>query len=380
MSTKLSKALFVTHDLNRAGAQIFLLNILKYLKIKDFTLSLLVLENHGDLAHDFSEVATIFFLPQQLRIRHKALGLTLEKVQDKFIKKCVTEGDFDFVYLNTIATSTVFGTIKKHFKGLIYSHIHELHHSLKAYSTEKDLIKKLGESDKIFACSNAVADNLKSFDFVKPAKVFTIHSFVDNQKVLALSANTDKEALIKKYHLDPSKKYIGACGNAEWRKGTDLFIDLVSKFDSNLPYQFLWIGANLEQDYSQIIAKEISNLGLTARIKLIPQTADAIGLISILEVFVLTSREDPFPLVMLEAALCKKPILGFEQTGGATEFVKDNCGLLSPFEDTTDMAKNLESLTQNEALKEQFGQKGFELVNSTYNFEHSVEKLLCLIR
>jgi glycosyltransferase involved in cell wall biosynthesis len=48
----------------------------------------------------------------------------------------------------------------------------------------------------------------------------------------------------------------------------------------------------------------------------------------------LTSKEDPYPLVVLEAALQKVPTIAFSQAGGAPEFIGDDGGSVVDYLDT----------------------------------------------
>ena len=57
------------------------------------------------------------------------------------------------------------------------------------------------------------------------------------------------------------------------------------------------------------------------------------------DVFAMVSREDPFPLVCLEAAALGKPILCFRDAGGMPEFVEDDAGFCVPFLDVEAMAE-----------------------------------------
>ena len=52
----------------------------------------------------------------------------------------------------------------------------------------------------------------------------------------------------------------------------------------------------------------------------------------------LTSREDPYPLVCLEAAAVAKPIVCFAGAGGMPEFVEEDCGFVVPYLDIMAMA------------------------------------------
>src|SRR5205814_4023764 len=57
------------------------------------------------------------------------------------------------------------------------------------------------------------------------------------------------------------------------------------------------------------------------------------------DVFLLSSREDPFPLVALEAAQCGLPILCFADSGGMQEFVEGDAGYVVPAADVEAMAR-----------------------------------------
>jgi glycosyltransferase involved in cell wall biosynthesis len=48
------------------------------------------------------------------------------------------------------------------------------------------------------------------------------------------------------------------------------------------------------------------------------------------DVFALVSREDPFPVVCLEAASLGKPIVCFNSSDGEKEFVENDCGFVVP--------------------------------------------------
>jgi glycosyltransferase involved in cell wall biosynthesis len=53
--------------------------------------------------------------------------------------------------------------------------------------------------------------------------------------------------------------------------------------------------------------------------------------LSVFDIFALTSREDPYPLVVLEAALLQKPMVCFEKAGGAQDLIETDAGLIVPY-------------------------------------------------
>ena len=67
------------------------------------------------------------------------------------------------------------------------------------------------------------------------------------------------------------------------------------------------------------------------------------------DVFLLSSREDPFPLVCLEAADCGLPVLCFADAGGMPLFVQEDAGAVVPYLDVDEMANQLRSFLADEA-------------------------------
>jgi glycosyltransferase involved in cell wall biosynthesis len=79
-------------------------------------------------------------------------------------------------------------------------------------------------------------------------------------------------------------------------------------------------------------------LGLIERVRITGTVLDPWDYIAAANVFALTSREDPYPLVCLEVAALGKPILCFESAGGMPEFIEQDCGFAVPYMDVTAMA------------------------------------------
>ena len=52
----------------------------------------------------------------------------------------------------------------------------------------------------------------------------------------------------------------------------------------------------------------------------------------------MTSRQDPFPCVLHEAMVCGKPIVAFDNAGGAPEALVGGAGIIVPYGDVVEMA------------------------------------------
>ncbi len=376
------KILFISHDANRAGAQLFLLNIMQYLSKKGVTMHLLLLSD-GVLKNEFIKICSVTTYPKSEGSKpffKKAISKLIQKKNKQKVQfqSSLLSENFDLVYANTIATAWVIPELLDFLKIPLITHIHELEFSIQLYSSKQDREYLFRNTTELIACSKAVSENITEKHHFPAKKTKVIHSFVENEKVISRSYNSDNEAIKLKHSLPQNTFLIGGCGNAEWRKGIDIFTLVASRILDLSPknkFHFVWIGVKKEGEYYEQICYDIEKLGIKKFITFIEQTPDAIELINVLDVFTLPSREDPFPLVMLEAALMKRTIVGFEKTGGCSEFLEADAGIVVPYLNTDEMAIKIIDLYKNQILAQQLGNNAKEKVLKKYSFENSIIKI-----
>ncbi|PLK43786.1 glycosyltransferase family 4 protein [Emticicia sp. TH156] len=379
------KILFVSHDANRAGAQLFLLNIMRYFQKKKVSVHLLLLDG-GALEKDFEQIAQLYHYPKDThnapetlskrwlgKIGMKQASYYQKNKED--LKNKLANEHFDIIYANTIASAPVIPELLSILNAPLITHIHELEFSIQLYSAQSNRITLFQKSACIIACSMAVADNLIKNHGVDSHQVKIIHSFVDNDAVLQRSAQVNKQAIRKKYNIPEGSFLVGGCGNAEWRKGVDVFVSLAKRLltPNAAEIHFVWVGIRKSGEYYEQIAFDVERMGISEHITFIEPTPEAIELINCFDVFTVVSREDPFPLVMLEAALAERTIFGFEKTGGCSEFIEQDAGQLFDYLDIENMA--LAILALKDTPNHVFGKIAKEKVLKQYSFENSIVKI-----
>ncbi|NJL53052.1 MAG: glycosyltransferase [Hydrococcus sp. SU_1_0] len=146
-------------------------------------------------------------------------------------------------------------------------------------------------------------------------KINIIYGFIPQNFSNFKSYQQTKEAIRQQLNIPQEAKIICASGTTGWRKGTDLFIQLagvISKKYFDYPVYFLWIGGEKEGFYFGEFWHDIQNLGLEKHIIFLGIKSNPLDYFVACDVFALVSREDPFPLVCLEAASLGKPIVCFD--------------------------------------------------------------------
>ena len=367
--------LFVSHDAALAGAQLVLLDIVKWLfHHTSVKIKILFLQN-GELISNFAKYGATHIIDS---FNNAALK---EEISD-FI-----DGKEDLFYANSVASGRVLKTLHE-FNVPILMHVHELQKSIEVYA--KDYMPDiLNYTNHYIACSQAVLQNLTLNYGVSTKIISQVHAFVKSELEKPVS-ESHKTFLKQKLGLPVDKKIVYGVGlGLFWRKGADLFIDvylqLKKRFNTN-DILFLWVG-----DFSSNVSD--SNYGLwndhLLRIKKLGFENDIIFLgkknnvreyLATGELFLLPSREDPFPLVCLEAADNYLPIVCFDEAGGMPELVQDDAGYVVPFENTVEMASKVYHLLNNKKDKILRGEVAHQRFVENYTVTASMHKILGAVR
>jgi len=284
--------------------------------------------------------------------------------------------DPDIIYANTVAVSDeimlVGGTAP------VLWHIHELPHGIRWYAGEK-FHRAVDRVARYVAVSLSVRTGLIK-DFGIPEGVIeTIHEFIEPPTLTENQLVQNRKSLLQELSLPSACFLVGGCGTTDWRKGPDLFL-LVAKHlkenHSDVPAHFVWVGGRTDDiSYSQI-QHDIRHLGLSATVHFIGSKQFPINYLSGLDVFALTSREDPFPLAMLEAASVALPIVCFEGSGGGAEFVGNDAGRRVPYLDVVQMANEIAALGRKESVRRALGSVARSKVQRMYTTSIQCPKLM----
>lgn len=390
------KILFVSHDANRAGSQLLLLQLLRLLKERNIPMHLLLC-NGGELESEFEEVVTITRLFRDEAVNsgqltekllkkihlHKLYEERSAQKENERIHMELQEHNIGLVFINSVANAGVY------YETLGFLHhlplvlfVHELAMSVKVYTHEKHLNFLLKKTDHLIAVSKAVASYyVKKYDF--PLHHVSTFTLIDHEHVDTKLRHIEDRILEKTYRIPEDAIVIGGCGNAEWRKGNDIFnwiARCVIQKTTPLPVYFVWVGAGPQHQIYELIENDIRLMGLSDRILLIPPTPKALDYLNRFDVMLLSSREDPYPLVVLEAALLEIPVVCFENAGGAPELIETDAGFVVPYMDITAASDAIIELVLDPDLRSTMGKKARQKVLQRHNTEKSVGNVEAIIQ
>lgn len=183
---------------------------------------------------------------------------------------------------------------------------------------------------------------------------------------------------------------IMGCGTMDYRKGIDLFVGAakqtiyqLNNLENKQNIRFIWVGQYIKgsdnSSPSYWALKEVKNEGLEKLIIHVPPTKDVEKYFLAADIFLLTSRSDPFPCVVHEAMAASLPVVYFQNSGGAAELVENKAGIAVPYGNTMMMADALVSLISNSQQRHHLGKTGETIIRRDYQFNDYTQKIVNLM-
>jgi glycosyltransferase involved in cell wall biosynthesis len=276
-------------------------------------------------------------------------------------------------YVNSIASAHVIELLEP--KVPVLTHVHELEFAFRKSSREP-LSALLAQTQQFIACSNAVRDNLIHAHGVRAEGVETVHEAIPFD---AVRAERTGQQVFQELRLPADALLVAASGIPCWRKGADIFLQLAREVCRRRSRAyFVWIGGGSPSDIAKF-EHDVRMLGLIERVCITGTVLDPWDYIAAANVFALTSREDPCPLVRQKAAALGKPILCFEGAGGMPEFIEQDCGFAVPYMDVTAMGDRVLFLLDDAECRLSMGRAARLKVSQRHDLNAAAPRIMELM-
>lgn len=321
--------LFVAHEAHRTGAPIALLNFLRWERQAGSGDIAVLVGTDGPLIERFRELAPVIpadYSPQQ----------ALAKA--------------DLVYANSTASHRLLNELEA-FSAPVISHVHELRSGL----APVDVLRAGKRPDRYIAVSSQVRDVLVSDYPIAPDDVTVCEGFVWVDDVVRSSQ--DAPAISRSDLGIPSNALVvGAVGSIWPYKGPDLFVRLANEVLATAAgpteIHFVWIGGT--EARVPLMREWVDERRLQHRVHILGEVEQPAPLMATFDVFIVPSREDPFPLVLLEAGALGRCAVAFD-AGGASQILGNGRGVLIEAHDVAAMAEAVNELLGDPTLRARLG-------------------------
>jgi len=335
----MKKVLFVVDEKQMGGVSILLADILRFINIKKYEIDIMVLHNNGDYLDNLDKrinliYGTSFFeavdytlkevlKSGNLRLIYKKLNLIFllktKLIKKKIVKersKCLKKQyDVEIAFKDGFpAVFTAYGNSKRKY--------HWLHTDYSMYDSTANY-KPLFDDvfprfDKIIGISENVLKEFKKKYEVKNTQV--IYNLIDENNII-------NKAKLEKITYDKDKINFVSVGRMHPMKGYDRLIEVLNKLNQDKKLENVTVRLIGGGPDEGLIVDLIKKYNLSDKVLFLGRKRNPYPYIKASDCFLMTSRYEPFGLVILEALVLKVPVLATKVLSIA-EIMTDKEGLV----------------------------------------------------
>jgi len=357
----MQKILFISHEASPTGAPRVLLNILQWIKQNTVIPFDILLLDGGELEYEFKELGTVYYWKDPQSEKQQSVTRRVfnricnknynpKKVYNKKLLDTLQQNNYTIVYGNTLVSLNAIIKLTQMLPNIkIIVHVHELYcYSLWFY----EQLKAIQAYDVTYiSVSKVTTENLETNHHIPSKDIQLIYETIETKEVRKF----------RKERAD-TNFIVHGCGWVDVRKGNDIFMFVaqraIQKYPA-IPFLFQWIG-KIPPTHKYFIENDIEKSGMLGKVVFIGELLKPYETFSQCDVYLMTSREDPFPLVCIEHAVLEKPIICFDKGTGVSEFVESDAGIIVPYMDIEAMADALAYLYQHPEKRKAMGTKAGE--------------------
>ncbi|MDO1451013.1 glycosyltransferase family 4 protein [Rhodocytophaga aerolata] len=351
------RILFCTPFAERNGAEKLLFYLISHINPDKFTVALYC-PQEGPLLSELPSHIPCYYPKKKSvspEVSHK-LTIT-RKIKRRLInylfnKRAITQQkpksyleqvheDFkpDIWYINTIYMSSA-ASMAVELNIPYVVHFHDMLY-LYQFISYQDLRAIINTATLLIGCAQCVCDKLT----IMGGKNVALQYECTNTNLPG--RNVEKINILKQtLNIDPESFVWIMPGAIDYRKGIDRIPALARLLGNKVTIICL---GTANSGYGYFIEQELQHYSLGNVIITGFRQEDYYDYLMLADGFVLTSREDPFPLAMIEGASTGKPIVSFN-SGGVKEFVKEGMGIVIDSEDIESLSKAMLMIMNREVF------------------------------
>ncbi len=263
-----------------------------------------------------------------------------------------------------------------------HGHVFNSYFSSLKTSFYKKIERKLAEkTTKIIAlCEQQKYELTEVYNICPPDKVEVIPLGFDLSRFHE-NIEQKRKNFRKEYNIDEDEIAIGIVGRLVPIKNHELFLESIKyvKENSQKKIRAFIVGDGENMEMLKEKSKEMridcvdtrkshkkATLSFTSWIKDIDKVNAG------MDVIALTSLNEGTPVSLIEAQAANKPIVSTKVGGIENVVIPNETALLSDKEDTKAFARNLLDLVDNDLLRENFTERGWDFVKEKFHFKRLV--------
>ena len=228
--------------------------------------------------------------------------------------------------------------------------------------------------DRVIAASKATGRFQRTYNLVRPSRIEIVHNFVDHRRFVDIPTKTGCDVR-SAFGVDDACLMIGIVGDVIPRKGLIHLVGGLKRITSVIPKVRLLVVGNGPSSYMRKVKSKADRLGVSSCILWAGHRTDIPEILRSLDLFVLPSLRESFPIAVLEAMAAGLPVVATSVAGLPECVVPDETGYLVPPANHRALSKAIIALLKDKDLRGRFGESGRKRVLKDFSIERQLPKI-----
>lgn len=352
---------FINYSLDIGGVETLILEIGKRLNRDIFEPSIFVFEKNGKLRKEYIN----YGIPVIEVEKSKGFDWILPFRLSRILKK----HNINIVHTHN-PSNWFYGCIAANIAGIPIVHTeHSNHYGLhiKRWELIESILSKFTDS------ITTVAENLKrrmvTRSHINSLDIRVIHNAID---LAVFNVKIDKYKVKSDLSLPENNMIIGNIARFCEQKDHRTLLKAFKLISENMRNINLLLVGNgpLKAEMEDIVR----DLQIRDKVKFLGDRRDIPNLLKIIDIFVLSSKREGLPVVLLEAMASGLPIVATSAGGNSEVVIDGETGVIVPTQDPERLAEAICKVISDEKRAKEMGERGQKRIKECFTFEHMIDE------
>ena len=226
--------------------------------------------------------------------------------------------------------------------------------------------------DRFIVVSKSLQTTLENNHKIPGEKIALVYNGIELDEYQDEASEEFSFKLKKEFNMGKSVSLVGAIGRIVWQKGFEYLVEAVPAILKECPeVRFMIIG---DGPLKKELVEKSRKLGIADKIIFTGFRTDIKEALVSIDILVMPSLREGFPMVTLEAMAMAKPIIAADIDGIREQIEHQKNGLLVPPENPVVLAEAVISLLKNKEKAERLGMAAKKRVEEEFSLKKMVNE------
>ena len=224
--------------------------------------------------------------------------------------------------------------------------------------------------DRFLVVSDVLRDKMIRKRGFPAEKVIRIYNGIEIDHYLPIEQNGSREKIRIEFSVENETLFIGAIGRLVWQKGFEYLVQAIPKILNEFPQaKVLVVGEGPLADELKTLARRLK---VEENIIFAGFRKDVNKILSAIDILVIPSLLEGFPMITLEGMAMSKPIIATAIDGIKEQIIDGQLGIFIPPRDPYAIADAIIRLGKNKSFAQNLGLEARRTVEEQFTVERMV--------